>query len=155
MPRNASATPRKQGGKAPIVLDAWAILAFLQEEEPAATVVTELFKECRAGRQPLLMSMINVGEAYYRLIATQGKNEAERRCRQLLRTSARFESVDDELVWRAAELKGTYELSYADAFAAALALRLDARLASGDPDFKPLESGAGLRMRWLSREGKK
>ena len=39
-----------------IVLDAWAILAYLQGEEPAATRVSEVLKEaevfCRVGRDP-------------------------------------------------------------------------------------------------------
>jgi predicted nucleic acid-binding protein len=155
MPASATKKTAKPAGKAPIVLDSWALMAFLEGEEPAATTVRHLLEEAEARRQQLCICLINLGEVYYRLIVEKGKKQADTRREQLLRFPLRFVSVDDELVWSAAELKGSYRISYADAFAAALSLRLDARLASGDPDFKDLESGAGLRVRWLSRGGKK
>ena len=155
MPASARKKTARSDAKAPIVLDSWALMAFLEGEEPAATTVRQLLEEADAGRQRLSMCLINLGEVYYRLIVEKGKKEADRRREQFPWLPIRFEPVDDELVWAAAETKGTHRISYADAFAAALALRLDARLASGDPDFKDLESGAGLRVRWLSRVGKK
>jgi uncharacterized protein len=138
-----------------VVLDSWALMAFLGDEEPAATVVQDLLEEAERGRQQLAMSMLNLREVYYRLIAERGQTEADQRLRQIQRLSVSFEPVDDDLVLAAAQIKGAHGVGYADAFAAALALRLDARLATGDTDFKPLETGAGLRMRWLSRDGKK
>jgi ribonuclease VapC len=44
----------------------------------------------------------------------------------------------DGLFWEAVTLKATYPISYADAFAAALALREDATLLSSDPEFEAL-----------------
>jgi predicted nucleic acid-binding protein len=138
-----------------MLLDTWAVLAWLNREEPAATVVRGLLDEADRDRQQLVMSMMNVGEVYCRLVGKHGWDGARMAKRRLLNAPILLESVDDELIWAAAELKGRHGIGYADSFAAALALRLDARLASGDPDFKPLEAGAGLRMRWLSRDGKK
>lgn len=145
----------RSAGKAPGVLDSWALMAFLQDEEPAATVVQDFLDDAERGRQQLVMSMLNLGEVYYRLIADKGQKEADQRLKLILKLSVRFETVDNELVLAASRLKGSHGLGYADAFAAALALRLKARLASGDEGFRGAESSAGLRMRWLSRDGKK
>jgi hypothetical protein len=48
-----------------IVLDAWAILAYLQREEPAASRVREILKKAEARQVDLFVSLINVGEVFY------------------------------------------------------------------------------------------
>ena len=59
--------------------------------------------------------------------------------------------VDTDLAWRAAELKAVHPIAYADAFAAALALRAGCPLVTGDPELRVLEAPAGLAVRWLTR----
>jgi len=55
--------------------------------------------------------------------------------------------VEETLVMRAAYLKAQYPISYADAFAAALAEQEKAILVTGDPDFKRLEKT--IKIQWL------
>ena len=49
----------------------------------------------------------------------------------------------------AAHFKALHRMSYADTFAAALALAMDAVLVTGDPEFKPLE--ATLQIEWIAQ----
>ena len=55
--------------------------------------------------------------------------------------------VDRPLVFAAAHLKARYPISYADAFAAALAKQNQARLMTGDPEFKAVEPEVAIH--WL------
>jgi ribonuclease VapC len=48
----------------------------------------------------------------------------------------------------AAKLKGAYPLAYAHCFAAALAIRKNAKVVTGDPDFRKLENI--LSVEWMS-----
>jgi ribonuclease VapC len=52
------------------------------------------------------------------------------------------------LVFEAAHLKARYPISYADAFAAALAKRNGAHLMTGDPEFKAVEPEVAIH--WLT-----
>ena len=45
-------------------------------------------------------------------------------------------SVTEPLVFKAAEIKAEYSISYADCFALASAIEQSAILVTGDPDFK-------------------
>ncbi len=49
------------------VLDAWALLALLQSEEPAASRVRQLLLEGDRQQATLLLSIVNLGEVYYRV----------------------------------------------------------------------------------------
>ena len=60
----------------------------------------------------------------------------------------RLAEVTRERVREAAGMKAG--LSFADAFAVALALELDAFLVTGDPEFQRLQA-KGLRLCWLAR----
>jgi hypothetical protein len=46
--------------------------------------------------------------------------------------------------------KARYPIAYADAFAAALALELQAPLLTGDPDFQLLERDGALSIEWIA-----
>jgi predicted nucleic acid-binding protein len=54
---------------------------------------------------------------------------------------------DKELIWKASEIKAEYPISFADCFAAATALRYDAKILTGDPEFKKL--GALVAIDWI------
>jgi len=56
-------------------------------------------------------------------------------------------SVDFNLIKEAAKIKSRHPLSYADAFAVATALREDADIITGDPEFKGVEGLVSIE--WL------
>ena len=130
------------------VLDSWPILEWMNNRQPATDALERLFDEARAGRARLLMSAINVGEVYYFL----RKNHTETVAESWRQLSGTFPSTIDvptaDGIWDAAILKGQYPISYADAFAAALAKRHHCPLVTGDPEFRVIQ---GLELDWLNR----
>jgi ribonuclease VapC len=54
---------------------------------------------------------------------------------------------DGDLIWHAAELKADYAISFADCFVVATALKYEATIITGDPDFKKIKSMA--RVEWV------
>ena len=62
------------------------------------------------------------------------------------------DTIDDELLRGAAAFKANYPISYADSFAAAMAVMHNAVLLTGNPEFKKLEKKEGLSIEWLRSE---
>ena len=120
------------------VLDAWAILAFLQGEEPAASRVKQLMEEAEKGNVELFISIINLGEVTYRVGKLKGEDEAKETLDGIRRLPLTVVPATDEAVLSAARFKMHYAISYADAFAAAAAEELGAVLVTGDPELEQL-----------------
>ena len=133
-----------------IVVDAWAVLAFLQQEEPAAARVKSVLESAERGRCELFVSLINLGEVYYIVGRSKGLPEADSVLEDLDQLSLKVIPVDRTAVLRAASLKAAHRLSYADAFAMAAALALDATLMTGDPELIALQKH--VRVEALHRE---
>lgn len=121
------------------VMDAWALLAFLQGEEPAASRVREVIEAAQDGTARLFVSIINIGEVYYRVGKTHSSKEADSVLADLYLLPMEILSADDDTVLSAARLKMAHTLSYADAFAATTAQQKDATLLTGDPELIALK----------------
>jgi uncharacterized protein len=134
------------------VVDAWALLAWLRDERPAADSVRATLQEADEGNLRLSMSWINVGEVYYMLARKHDSKTAEIFLTRLPSLPIRLVLPDEEQIVAAAKLKSTYRISYADAFAAALAIKESAALITGDPEMRDL---AGvLAVEWIVRDGR-
>lgn len=96
-----------------IVLDAWAVLALIFGEEPAATTVRDVFVKKDASRSSAHMSWINLGEVYYSVKRKKGSVVADEVLEdiQLLPITLHEPSKSDVL--SAANLKASNKLSYA------------------------------------------
>ncbi len=124
-----------------VVLDSWAVLRYLEDEGSAAAAVADLLD----GGRPL-MSWINLGEVHYVLRRLHGEDDAIETVRDLRQVvDARL--PDERLILDAARIKADQPMSYADTFAAALAVTHDAELWAGDPEL--LVDGAVWRWRDL------
>jgi uncharacterized protein len=120
-------------------LDAWAILAFLQTEEPAATSVRELLSAAEHDRSSeLFLSIVNLGEVYYIVGRVKGRQEADETIADLRRLPLTIVPASDDNVLAAAGFKMSHRISYAGAFAAATASAMDATLVTGDPELLAL-----------------
>lgn len=117
-----------------IVLDAWALLAFLQQEEPAASRVKAVLKESEIHKTEALASIINIGEVFYNIGRRQGKEIAEETLEELHHLPLTILPADTETVIKAARLKIQHTISYADAFAVVTAQEHHATLMTGDPE---------------------
>ncbi len=133
-------------------LDAFAWLAWLQDE-PGAAAVQDWLDQAERGRAECVTSIINLGEAYYRLVRVERRDAAESLWRMALRgvLPVSVKEATRRRVRRAAELKARHAIAYADAFAVTTALEFGAMLLTGDPEIKPLEGEQDLQVQWLAR----
>jgi ribonuclease VapC len=135
-----------------IVLDSWAIMAYL-EDEPAAEKVADLIADAHEEDIPLLMSVVNAGEVWYILTREASEAEANRSIHEIRQIGIEFIDADWALAHEAAGLKSKYKMSFADCFAAALTKQRKAVLLTGDPEFQQVENEVAIT--WLSdRNGK-
>lgn len=111
-----------------IVLDSWAVVRFLENAEPAASLVADLLDVERP-----LMSWINLGEVHYVIRRSSGEDNAVETVRDL-RDVIDMRLPDERMVLDAARLKADHPMAYADAFGAALAISEAATLWTGDPE---------------------
>lgn len=110
-----------------IVLDSWALLAYLQDEDSADRIESAWLAEGAT------ICSINLGEVLYIRIRGDGEDSAGA---DIDRMRQRLDVVDPDwpLVSEAARIKAHGGLSYADAFCLATALRAEAPLWTGDPE---------------------
>jgi len=128
------------------VLDSWAVIAYL-EDEPSGEQVEELIATAHEEQIPIYMSVVNVGEVWYTLAREVSEEEANAGVKMLSDLRIQFENVDWELTMEAARFKSQNKMSYADAFAAALAKVKKADLVTGDNEFKPLDGE--IKISWV------
>jgi predicted nucleic acid-binding protein len=122
------------------------MIAWLLDQE-AAPRVEAIMQKADAGSLQLLMSWINVGEVYYIAAKRYGREKAERFLERLPSLPIRVVLPDETDIIAAARLKGSRRLAYADAFAAALALREGATVITGDPELAALKDL--LKIDWI------
>jgi predicted nucleic acid-binding protein len=109
-------------------LDSWAVLAWLDGDEPAATAVAETLD-----RERPAMSWMNLVEVHYRTIRDHGRQEAEEVISELRPQIT--EHLPGVSAMRAvANLKAANPIALADCFAIALADAEGAQLLTGDPE---------------------
>jgi len=129
-----------------ILFDAHAILKWTQKER-GYQKVKSLLVACREQSALGYMSQINLGEVYYKTIRAVGLEEAKKFLENFFRLPLSIILPDSELIWKASEIKAEYAISYADCFAAATALRYEAAILTGDPEFKKIQSFVAVE--WL------
>lgn len=129
-----------------LVLDTWAIIAYL-EDEPSAPQIADLIAGAHEEGLPVYMSVVNVGEVWYTIAREISEDDANSSVKELRALRIQFENVGWELTQEAARFKSQYKMSYADAFAAALAKVKKADLVTGDREFKPLEEQ--IKIQWV------
>jgi len=119
------------------VLDACALLR-LAQDEPGADQVAEILGAAQAGECRVLMHQINLGEVVYRIGKGFGWTVAERKQAEIGLLPIEKVAFSNEIFWAAVKLKAHYPMSYADCFAAALAIKEKAVLLTSDPEFNVL-----------------
>ncbi len=120
------------------VVDSWAALAFLRGEGLAGAAMRRHLRRADGGNIRLLMSLVNLGEVYYRMIQLAGGEGAAERLRLLRRLPIEMVPVREPLVMEAGRIKARYRVSFADAFAVATARLAGAAVLTGDPEILAL-----------------
>jgi ribonuclease VapC len=128
------------------VLDSFALLAYLRDEDGAEFVQGWLEKASRKDA-PLLMTEVNYAEVKYIILRKDGKEAWKEVAASLGSLPVEFVPTTRALADAAADFKANYRISLADAFAAALAKEKKAELITGDPEFKAMEKE--IKIGWL------
>ncbi|BCB96665.1 twitching motility protein PilT [Dissulfurispira thermophila] len=124
--------------KRKILLDSYALLAYLKKEDNYKKVMELLNlapNDCF-----IIMNEINVGESYYIIARERGIKQADYFIETILPNlpidiiSNSFNQIID-----ASKIKADHPISYADCFVVATAIREKAIIVTGDPDFKRFE----------------
>lgn len=129
-----------------LVLDAWAVIAYL-EDEPSAQQIADLIASAHEEGNPVYMTVVNVGEVWYTIAREASEEDANSTIKELRDLRIQFENVGWELTQEAARFKSQHKMSYADCYAAALAKVKKADLVTGDKEFKPLEEQ--IKIAWV------
>jgi len=131
------------------VLDTYALIGYL-ENEHFADRIERLLKQARKGTAILYLHALHLGEVYYITLTEQGSHLADLAYARIKAFPLTFiDHIDEELLITAATLKANFPISYADAFAVALAKIKNGALLSGDPELKLLEKEKIIVIEWL------
>lgn len=120
------------------VLDSYALFVYFQGE-PGKERVREIFHEVSDAQQPALMTLINLSEVLYGYERRHGPDAAKHVLGVIDQLPIQLLPADRDTAIAAAQVKASYPMSLADAFAAAVALRNRFPLVTGDAEFKPVE----------------
>jgi uncharacterized protein with PIN domain len=108
-------------------LDSWAVLAWLDGEQPACDRIEELLEDRPA------ISWVNAIEVYYRVERDHGRAEADKVLGEL-RAALQFDLPGVERMIDVARLKAQLPIALGDCFAIATSIALDQTLLTGDPE---------------------
>lgn len=136
-----------------IVLDAWAILAWLQGE-PEGKLIRDLIARVEQHEEAsgtsekpekqasppleLIMNEINLGEVFYIVGRRKGETTAQAIISRIHTGPFQLISPDWNMIQNASRWKMEYSVSFADAFAVTTAHDRNAQLATGDPELKAI-----------------
>jgi len=121
------------------ILDTFALMAYFQGES-AGTAVKTLVARALDDEAILGASLVNAGELYYMTWRKRGASRADEVWADLQRLPITWYSANRARILAAARIKAMHHVSYADAFAIALAQELGSTVVTGDPEFKDVET---------------
>ena len=133
------------------VLDSWAMIGWLQDEEPARAKVHELLEQASRGKTRLSIPLINAGEVFYLIAKRHGAAPAERFLADLAMMPIQPLLPNRRLILGAARLKSRYPISYAEAFAVETAREQNAILVTGDPELWHLSKPEPIELLWVGK----
>jgi PIN domain nuclease of toxin-antitoxin system len=110
-----------------IVLDSWALLAYMKDEPAAERIQSEWMARGAA------ISSVNLGEILYLRIRGDGEEQAGGEVEEV-RSLLTVVDPDWPAVATAATIKASGGLAYADAFCMSAGLQLGAPIWTGDPE---------------------
>jgi ribonuclease VapC len=129
-----------------IVLDAYALLVFYQDERGSDTV-EGVIRSAEAGKLDVFVSEINLGEVHYKTIRRIGLEGAKELLAQFHQLPVEVIPPSSEIILYASEVKAEHAISYADCFAVASAMKVEGKVLTGDPEFRKVEHLVGIE--WI------
>ena len=124
--------------KGSFIFDSHALLKFFQKERGYEKVF-HLLEEIKKTGAAKYINAINLGEIIYSTKKEFGDQKKLEVLANIERLNFTILPIPNSLIFRAAEYKAQYAVSYADCFALASAVEHKATLVTGDPEFKKVE----------------
>ncbi len=124
--------------KEPFVFDSYALLKLFQKEKGYEKVVRILQSTNKIGNNKYI-NAINLGEIIYSTKREFGDQKKLEVLANIERLNFIILPATNNLIFRAAEYKAQYSISYADCFVLASAVEHKAVIVTGDPEFKKVE----------------
>lgn len=128
------------------VFDSYAVISYLQKQ-PGYEEVAKLFEESAAKDRELFMCVVNWGEVIYHALRTGAEQRAALAENLMNALPIIIIEANKDLTYQAARLKAVHKMSYADCFAAALAMKKKCELLTGDKEFKQVEKE--IKIHWI------
>ena len=128
-----------------LVLDSHPLIRYFEQEEGWQEIAV-LLQQASEEKCRLLLSVVNWGEMFYVTHREYGSEYAQKIVHALRHMPVSIQDANQEITLQAAMLKTKGRLSYADSFAAALAMKENCELVTGDKEFKSVEKE--VKIRW-------
>ena len=132
------------------VLDACAMIAFLQDE-PGADIVAAVLTNAKDGKCKVYMNAINLLEVYYDIYRAISKEKADDEIAIIRKLPIEINSqITDEFFTEAGRIKASYRISLADSFALAQAITSDGELLTSDHhEFNTINGREPISFHWI------
>jgi predicted nucleic acid-binding protein len=136
--------------KETFVLDASALIAFLNDEK-GADKVENVLKEAKENNCIIFMNKLNLLEIYYGVYREDGKEKAEDTLIKILNLPVIIiNEMEDDVFREAGRLKAEYRISLADSIALAEAKNRNALILTADHhEFDSLDKEGEVRFYWI------
>jgi len=121
-----------------VLVDSWAWLEYFQKT-PRGVQAAKYLDDAAVEK---ITTKINVFEVYCKLLRENGEMAAKNAVGAMLELST-LDALDLSTIQMAAEIKKTFQAGMADAIVAATAMKENAKVLTGDDDFKKIR-GIGL-----------
>ena len=132
------------------ILDACSIIAYFKKEEGFEAMI-QFLEKADDGEVSLFMHRLNLLEVYYGFYRDDGREKAEAVLSDSSSLPITF--IDDlgpPLFKEAGRLKATYDISFADSFALALAsVRGEPLITADHHEFEAIEQKEEIRFSWI------
>ena len=125
--------------KKALVLDAYAMMCYLQKE-PGALDVHKYLKQAQKEETTLFLNVVNLVEILYTVERRYDEAMANQLMTTLPALPITLVNVDQSLAQMAAKIKATKApIALGDSFCIATAIKYEASILTGDPEFKKVE----------------
>ena len=131
-----------------MVLDSFALISYFLGQT-AGPLVAEILEKADRGEVNLAIASVNLGEVLYRVERESNRLKAAEALQVVRTSSVEVVSVDESLAIAASRVKTDLRMGYLDCFVVSLAERLEAKILTGDPDFRRVENL--VEIAWLER----
>jgi predicted nucleic acid-binding protein len=121
--------------KRPYIFDSHALLTLFQKEKGHDKIV-RLLNDISRTKNVKYLNAINLGEIIYITMREFGQHKKLEVLANIERLGFTILPAVNDLIFRAAEYKARFSISYADCFILASAVENNAVIVTGDPEFR-------------------